>query len=355
MIKKPVLKIGNRFVGENYPPLIIVELGINHNGNFVLAKKLIVTAKKMGAEIIKHQTHIPDDEMSIEAKKIIPVHTNENIYNIISNSSLSYEQEKNLQNYVKQQGMTFISTPFSREAANRLNRMDVPAYKIGSGECNNFPLIEHICKFKKPIILSTGMNDIANIKKAVKIIENKKIPYALLHCTNIYPTPPNLVRLNSIDEMKKIFPKAVIGLSDHTGNNYTSFAALGKGASIIEKHFIDTKKRVGPDIPASIDKNQLKDLILGSKEIFMSLPGKKKPVKEEKNTANFAFASVVSNSYIKAGSILTKKNIWVRRPGNGDFNAEKFKDLLGKKVFKNIEKNTQIKKNHLINNVKKKN
>ena len=238
MIKKPVLKIGNRFIGENYPPLIIVELGINHNGNFVLAKKLIVTAKKMGAEIIKHQTHIPDDEMSIEAKKIIPVHTNENIYNIISNSSLSYEQEKNLQNYVKQQGMTFISTPFSREAANRLNRMNVPAYKIGSGECNNFPLIEHICKFKKPIILSTGMNDIANIKKAVKIIESKKIPYALLHCTNIYPTPPNLVRLNSIDEMKKIFPKAVIGLSDHTGNNYTSFAALGKGASIIEKQRI---------------------------------------------------------------------------------------------------------------------
>ena len=236
----------------------------------------------MGAEIIKHQTHIPDDEMSIEAKKIIPVHTNENIYNIISNSSLSYEQEKNLQNYVKQQGMTFISTPFSREAANRLNRMNVPAYKIGSGECNNFPLIEHICKFKKPIILSTGMNDIASIKKAVKIIESKKIPYALLHCTNLYPTPPNLVRLNSIDEMKKIFPKAVIGLSDHTGNNYTSFAALGKGASIIEKHFIDSKKRVGPDISASIDKNQLKDLILGSKEIFMSLPGKKKPVKEEK-------------------------------------------------------------------------
>ena len=196
----------------------------------------------MGAEIIKHQTHIPDDEMSIEAKKIIPVHTTENIYNIISNSSLSYEQEKNFQIYVKKLGMTFISTPFSREAANRLNRMNVPAYKIGSGECNNFPLIEHICKFKKPIILSTGMNDIASIKKAVKIIESKKIPYALLHCTNLYPTPPNLVRLNSIDEMKKIFPKAVIGLSDHTGT-ITHPCSLGKGVSIIEKRFIDTKKR----------------------------------------------------------------------------------------------------------------
>ncbi len=346
MIKKPVLKIGNRFIGENYLPLIIVELGINHNGNLVLAKKLIMTAKKMGAEIIKHQTHIPDDEMSIEAKKIIPVHTTENIYNIISNSSLSYEQEKNFQMYVKKLGMTFISTPFSREAANRLNRMNVPAYKIGSGECNNFPLIEHICKFKKPIILSTGMNDINSIKKAVRIIESYKIPYALLHCTNLYPTPAKLIRLNAIDEMKKTFPKAVIGLSDHTGNNYTSFAALGKGVSIIEKHFIDTKKRKGPDIKASIDKKQLKDLIVGSREIYFSLPGNKKPVKEEKKTANFAFASVVSNSYIKSGSILSKKNIWVRRPGNGDFKAEYYEKLLGKKVFKNIEKNTQIKKNH---------
>ena len=227
--------------------------------------------------------------------------------------------------------------------------MNVPAYKIGSGECNNYPLIEHICKFNKPIILSTGMNDIKSIKKAVKIIESHKISYALLHCTNLYPTPTKLIRLNAIDEIKKTFPKAVVGLSDHTGENYTSFAALGKGVSIIEKHFIDSKKRKGPDISASIDKNQLRDLILGSREIHKSLPGKVKPVKDEKNTANFAFASVVSNENIKAGTILSKKNIWVRRPGTGDFKAEYYEKLIGRKIHKDIKKNTQLKKNHLKN------
>ena len=124
--------------------------------------------------------------------------------------------------------MIFLSTPFSRAAADRLQAMKVPAFKIGSGECNNYPLIEHICKFKKPIILSTGMNDISSIKKSVNIIEKSKIRYALLHCTNLYPTPNKLLRLNAIDEMRKAFPKAVIGLSDHTGDNYSSFAALEK-------------------------------------------------------------------------------------------------------------------------------
>lgn len=346
MIKKPFLKIGKRLIGENYLPLIIVELGINHNGNLALAKKLIRTAKKMGAEIIKHQTHIPDDEMSLEAKKIIPVHTKENIYDIIKNSSLSLKKEIDLQRFTKKNNLLFISTPFSREAANRLNKMKVPAFKVGSGECNNYPLIEHICKFKKPIILSTGMNDLKSVSKAVKIIEKHKIKYALLHCTNLYPTPSNLIRLNAIDEMKKRFPRAVIGLSDHTSNNFTSFAALGKGVSIIEKHFIDSKKRNGPDISASIDQYQLKELIKGSKEIFKSLPGGKIPVREEESTAKFAFASVVSNKKIFKGESLNRNNIWVRRPGTGDFKAEDLNKLYGKKVFSDIQKNVQIKASH---------
>lgn len=346
MKKKPFLKIGKRLIGENYLPLIIVELGINHNGNLDLAKKLITVAKKMGAEIIKHQTHIPDDEMSLEAKKIFPVHAKENIYDIIKKSSLSLAEELDLQRFTKKKKLLFISTPFSREAANRLQKMKVPAFKIGSGECNNYPLIEHICKFKKPIILSTGMNDLNSVAKAVKIIEKNKIKYALLHCTNLYPTPCNLVRLNAIDEMKKKFPKAVLGLSDHTPNNFTSFAALGKGVSIIEKHFIDSKKRNGPDISASIDQYQLKELIKGSKDIFEALPGNKIPVKQEKSTAQFAFASVVSNKKLLKGEKLNKKNIWVRRPGTGDFKAEDIKKLYGKKILFDIKKNVQIKASH---------
>jgi N-acetylneuraminate synthase len=341
------IKIGNRKIGKNYTPLIIVELGINHSGKMDLAKKLISSAKNAGAEIIKNQTHIAEMEMSEEAKKIIPVHTKDNIFKIIDDCSLSEKQELDLMKYVKKEKMIFISTPFSREAANRLNKMNVPAFKIGSGECNNYPLIEHICKFKKPIILSTGMNDIPSIKKAVQIMKKHKIQFALMHTTNLYPTPSNLVRLNALKEMKKAFPNIPLGLSDHTNNNFTSFAALGLGVSIIEKHYVDKKSRAGVDVPASIDFLQLKELIKGSKEIHKSLPGKKKPVKEELDTMKFAFASVVSTKKIKKGEKLSLKNIWVKRPGTGDFLAKDLKKLIGKTVKVEIKYNKQIKKNYI--------
>ena len=341
------IKIGNRKIGKNYTPLIIVELGINHSGKIDLAKKLILSAKNAGAEIIKNQTHIAEMEMSEEAKKIIPVHTKDNIFKIIDDCSLSEKQELDLMKYVKKEKMIFISTPFSREAANRLNKINVPAFKIGSGECNNYPLIEHICKFKKPIILSTGMNDIPSIKKAVQIMKKHKIQFALMHTTNLYPTPSNLVRLNALKEMKKAFPNIPLGLSDHTNNNFTSFAALGLGVSIIEKHYVDKKSRAGVDVPASIDFLQLKELIEGSKEIHKSLPGKKKPEKEELDTMKFAFASVVSTKKIKKGEKLSLKNIWVKRPGTGDFLAKDLKKLIGKTVKVEIKYNKQIKKNYI--------
>ncbi len=337
-------KIFKRKVGEGCKPLIIVELGINHSGKIILAKKIIDKAKLAGAEIIKHQTHIPEFEMSNEAKKIVPAHTNENIYKIISDCSISEKNEILLKKYTQKKKMIFISTPFSREAANRLNNLNVPAFKIGSGECNNYPLLEHICKFKKPIILSTGMNDIKSINKSVKIIERYKIPYALMHTTNLYPTPYNLIRLNALKELKKNFPNCVLGLSDHTGDNYTSFAAIAMGASIIEKHFVDKKSRKGPDISASIDYNQLKNLIDGCNKIFFSMPGKKKPVKQEYSTMKFAFASVVSIKNINKGEKFSLKNLWVKRPGTGFYLAKDLKKILGKKAINNIRNNTQIKK-----------
>tara|TARA_A100001388_G_scaffold276129_1_gene263069 strand:- start:2733 stop:3776 length:1044 start_codon:yes stop_codon:yes gene_type:complete len=344
---EPEIKIGKRRIGPKHKPLIIAELGINHNGSLKLAKKIVDVAKKCGAEIIKHQTHIADEEMSEEAKSIIPVHTKKNIFDIIKNSSLSFEQEKKLKQYIEKKKMIFLSTPFSREAARRLNKIKVKAFKIGSGECNNYPLIEEICKYRKPIILSTGMNNINTIKPAVNIIEKYSIPYALMHCTNLYPTPPNLVRLRSIMQLKKHFPRAVLGLSDHTENNFSAYAALGLGVSIIEKHFVDKKTRSGPDISASMDKKDLEQLIKASECIYKALPGNKTPPKEEINTMKFAFASVVANESINAGEKLNSKNIWVKRPGTGDFLAKDIKKLYGKKIYKNVKKNTQISKFHL--------
>ena len=341
------IKIGNRKIGSSFRPLIIFELGINHNGSLKLAKKIVDDAIKAGAEIIKHQTHIPEDEMSLEAKKIIPINANKNIYDLIEDCSLNEAEELKLKKYIEKKGAIFLSTPFSRKAVDRLVKFKVKAFKIGSGECNNYPLVDYIASFGKPIIISTGMNDVNSIKKAIKILKKRKVQYAILHTTNLYPTKHSEVRLNALIELKEVFPNTVVGLSDHTGDNYTSYAAIAMGASIIEKHFIDSSSRKGPDISASVDTQQMLELLKGIDSIYKAMPGGIKPILKEKKTSNFAFASVVSNASLKKGEILNKNNIWVRRPGNGDFSAEEYYSLLGKKIKKNIKKNTQIKKIHL--------
>jgi sialic acid synthase SpsE len=340
------IKIGSRKIGSSFRPLVIFELGINHNGSLKIAKKIVDDAIKAGAEIIKHQTHIPEDEMSLEAKKIVPINANKNIYDLIEDCSLNEEEELQLKKYIEKKGAIFLSTPFSRKAADRLAKFKVKAFKIGSGECNNYPLLDHIASFGKPIIISTGMNDINSIKKAIKILKKRKVQYAILHTTNLYPTKHNEVRLNALIELKKKFPNTVIGLSDHTGDNYTSYAAIAMGASIIEKHFIDNSLRKGPDISASVNTKQMIELIKGIDLINKAIPGGIKPILREKKTANFAFASVVANKDLKKGTILNRNNIWVRRPGNGDFKAEEYYSLLGKKINFKVKKNTQIKKFH---------
>ena len=198
---KSKFKISERIVDEKSPPLIIAEIGINHNGNLDKAISIADSAIKSGAEVIKHQTHIPDEEMSQEAKFIKPGNSNKNIYDIIKECSLNELDEKKLFKYIVQKKKIIISTPFSKKAVDRLNRFGVPAFKIGSGECNNYDLIKYVCKFNKPIILSTGMNSIHSIKKTVNIIKRYKVPLALLHCVNLYPTPFNLLRLTFIQQL----------------------------------------------------------------------------------------------------------------------------------------------------------
>jgi len=340
---KKSFKIGNINIGYKHPPLIIAEIGINHNGNLDQAIQIADSAIRSGAQVLKHQTHIPDDEMSIEAKKAIPGNSNKSIYDIIKSCTLSEDKEKKLMNYVKSKNKIFISTPFCKAAVDRLVKFNVPAFKIGSGECNNLELIKYICKFRKPIIMSTGMNSIKDVMPSVKYINKKKIPLALMHCTNLYPTPLEKSRLNSIIEMNNVFKKNIIGYSDHTVGLYAPFSALSLGALIIEKHYVDSHSRKGPDVSCSMDKTQLKELIFASKLIKSSLPGKKIPLKEEKVTMNFAFASVVSQKKILKGEILTNTNICLKRPGNGYFKTSDLKKILGKKATRNIKANVQIK------------
>ncbi len=221
--------------------------------------------------------------------------------------------------------------------------MQVQAYKIGSGECNNYPLIEHIAANGKPVILSTGMNDLESIAPAVEILRKAKVRFALTHCTSIYPTPYDKVRLGGLSDLADRFPDAIIGLSDHSIGNYTCFAAVALGASILEKHFTSDKNWPGPDVSISIDPIELKDLIEGTRAIHSALGGSKSILPEEKPTIDFAYACVVSIRPIKQGEMLSSDNIWVKRPGTGEIKAVHFKDLIGRRVKHNIPEDTQLK------------
>ena len=323
MFKKPLLNICGRMVGEGFPPLVIAEIGINHEGSLQTAFELVDAAIASGAEVIKHQTHVVEDEMSVAAKDVIPGNADVSIYEIMERCALSEEDEMKFKKYIEAKGAIFISTPFSRAAADRLESMGVCAYKIGSGECNNYPLIEHIASFDKPMIISTGMNTIESVTKTVRIVEKYNLPYALLHTTNIYPTPSRLVRLGAMQQMQEAFPRAVIGLSDHTTSNLACFAAVALGADILERHFIDRMDRTGPDVVNSMDPVHLKELIIGAKDIYTMRGGNKEAAKEEQPTIDFAFATVVTIKPIEKGELFTKDNIWVKRPGTGQILAEK--------------------------------
>jgi len=341
--KNKFFEIDGIKIGPKYKPVVIAEIGINHAGSLDVAKQMVDSAERAGIKIVKHQTHIASEEMSQAAKKIVPVHTDKNIFEIIDDCSLSEEEEYELLNYVKDKGMVFMSTPFSRAAADRLNKWNIPAYKIGSGECNNYPLIKHIASFGKPIILSTGMNNMNSIKKAVDIIKNNNLPFAILHTTNLYPTPNHLVRLGALNDLINEFPNEIIGLSDHTLTNHSSFGAIALGASIIERHYTDTKKRIGPDIICSMDEEECKALISGVEILFEQRGGNKILVEEEVETAKFAFASVVSIKEIKAGEAFSENNIWVKRPGIGEIKADNYESILGKICNKNIIEDQQIR------------
>ena len=346
----PYITIAGRKIGPDYPPLVIAEIGINHEGSLVVAKEMVDAAHRAGVEVVKHQTHIVEDEMSGAAKKVIPGNSDVSIYEIMERCALNETDELELKNYVESKGIIFISTPFSRAAANRMQKFDIPAYKIGSGECNNYPLLEHISSFGKPIIMSTGMNTIESIRKAMGIFESHNIPVVLLHTTNLYPTPIHLVRLGAMTAMHEAFPDRVFGLSDHTLNNNACLGAVALGASILERHFTDTMQRTGPDIVCSMDEQATKALIQSSNEIWQMRGGTKEPAKEEQVTIDFAFATVCTIAAIKRGEVFTKENIWVKRPGTGEILAEHFNDLLGKIAAKDILIDTQIKNNDFINN-----
>ena len=336
------MKIGNRSIGPNEPPLVIAEIGINHGGDLDVAKNMVDLIASSGCECVKHQTHIIEDEMTEEAKSIFPPNADKSIWDVMKECSLTLDEEKELKKHAENLGLIWISTPFSRKAVDFLDHIDVPAFKIGSGEADNLPLINHIAKKGKPIIMSTGMQSIQSLKNSVEILENSHVEYALLECTNLYPSPPEIVSLKGIEELKDAFPKALVGFSDHSIGPEMALASVALGACIVERHFTDTRYRNGPDISCSMDPAELRLMIDRSVEIYKALKNPKQRTTPEEDVYKFARASVVADKDMPAGHIITEKDIWARRPGSGEIPGYKYHDVIGKKLRLAVKKNHQL-------------
>ena len=328
----PEFRVQGVSIGDAHRPIVVAEIGINHEGSLQTAIDMADAALDAGVVFIKHQTHIPDAEMSEEAKSIKPGNADVSIYEVISRCTLSEDEERVLMQHVNNRGGIFFSTPFSREAADRLAAWDVPLFKIGSGECNNYPLVEHIAAFGKPVILSTGMNTIESVTPSVEILRSAGVPFALLHTTNLYPTPNHLIRLGGLTALAEAFPDAVLGLSDHSTSNSACIGSVAVGARILERHFTDSPERPGPDIPCSMTPDDARQLITSSHEVFEASGGPKGPADEEAVTIAFAFASVVATRDLVPGDVLGPDNVWVKRPGGGDFGPSDLAGLYGKRV-----------------------
>lgn len=337
------MRIAGREIGPGHPPLVIAEIGINHGGSLAVAKEMVRLAAGAGCEMIKHQTHIIEDEMTEEAKAIFPPNADVSIWHVMEACALSRDEEADLKRYTESLGMIWISTPFSRAAADFLETLDVPAYKIGSGEADNLPLIRHIARKGKPVILSTGMQTIETIRRSVAILDDAGIDYALLECTNLYPSPPEIVSLQGVTDLRAAFPRAVVGFSDHSIGPEMALASVALGACILERHYTDTRYRKGPDIINSMDPAELRLLIDRSREIWMALHNPKQRTEAEEPVYRFARASVVADRDLPAGHVIAEADIWARRPGSGEIAGYDFDRVVGRRLTRAVTRNTQLK------------
>ncbi|MDI6917988.1 MAG: N-acetylneuraminate synthase, partial [Thermoplasmatales archaeon] len=300
------VKIGNRIIGKGNPCFIIAEAGVNHNGEMNLAKKLIDTAKNAKADAVKFQTFKTGKILIKEAPKAEyqKETTGEGTqYEMIKKLELSEKDFKELAGYAKQRGIMFLSTPFDEESADLLEKLNVPAFKIGSGDLTNLPLLEYIAKKDKTIIISTGMATLDEVRDAVNAIKNAgNNQIILLHCTSNYPAKIGDCNLRAMHTLEKEF-NVPVGYSDHTLGITVSVAAVAMGASVIEKHFTLDKNLPGPDHRASLEPDELKEMVKKIRNVEKALgTGEKKPAESEMETQKVARKSIVAKVNIQKGT-----------------------------------------------------
>lgn len=332
--------INGRKIGDNQPVYIIAEGCDNHMGDLSVAKEMALQAKLAGADCIKFQHHLPDEEMLPD----VPMTSNFDIplYEFLKLHALKLEDHIKLKEYCDKIGITYLCTPFSYKAAKELQEAHIAyAFKIGSGEMTDIPSLQKIAEFGKPMIISCGMCTLDEIERTYRTLIETGVPLAFTNCLSEYPPLYEDINLGVITEMKKQFPQAIIGHSDHTPDLYTCYAAVALGACIIEKHVILNKLTPGPDQSVSIDFKELHELVDGVQKVKLALGNEKKVRQREKGIREWAFRSIVSLRDIEPGEIISNDMIWSKRPGTG-IPSYKMNEIVGKSVVRAIKKNSLI-------------
>jgi N-acetylneuraminate synthase len=335
------IRIGNRLVGDDHPPYVIAEAAVSHQGNFETAKRMVYIAHAMGCDAIKFQMHVLENEMLRD----VPTSDNfdEPLYETLEKTNLSLDQHKALKALCEGLGIDYMCTPFSAAAADILDEMGVLAFKTGSGELTNLPLITHIARKGRPMIVSTGMALVEEIQETVDAIKAVGTPFVLTHCVSAYPCPYNRVNLHNIPRYRELF-NVPVGLSDHSLGIYTSLGAVALGACVVEKHYTLDKLQSGPDHAVSLEPYELGELVKGCRAVFEARGAEREIFPEEKPIIAWARESVVSVADIPAGATITKDMVWVKRPspGPGAIPAKDLEKVIGRKAGKAISRDRQI-------------
>lgn len=328
-----MLQIDGKKIGVGFSPYVIAEGGLNHNGDVRIAKKMIEEAAKSGADAIKFQTYKTEEFLRKSSQ----------YFDIFKKVELSFENFEELKDYSKNQGITFFSTPFDIESAEFLKKIDVPCFKIASSDLTNIPLIRHVAKSGKPVIISTGLAIMDEVREAVTCcLHEGNDNIALLHCVANYPTLPEETNLEAIRTMKSTFSFS-IGYSDNGESTLVDLVAASIGAEIIEKHFTLDKKMKGPDHSFSIDPEGLKILASQLKTINkMKGNGIKTPRESELKMRSAIRKSLTAKKKIKQGETLIPELISIKRPAEG-IEPKYFQQIVGKKATKDIEEDAAIR------------
>jgi len=335
------IKIDGRLIGEGEPCFIVAEAGVNHNGDINLAKKLIDAAKDAGSDAVKFQAFKAERTVTKYAEKAEyqkeTTGPNKPQYDMIRKLELKDEEFRELFNYAKKNNIIFLSSAFDKESVDFLDDLGVPAFKVASGEITNFPLLEYIAEKRKPIILSTGMSTLGEIEDALKVIrENGIEDIVLLHCVTSYPAKIEDANLRVIETLRQAFGLP-IGFSDHTLGITAPIVAATLGAALIEKHFTVDKSLPGPDHKASLEPDELKEMIRAIRDVEKALGDEiKKLTREEERIKKVVRRSIVAKVNIPKGVVITEDMLDIKRPGTG-IEPKYLNMVIGKKAKKDIK------------------